>query len=265
MTATRAAARRLAGLAVAAIALLASPALAAELRVLTTGAFKSTALALVPSYEAATGDTVALENDTAGGVARRIRDGAAFDLVVLTPAALDALAAEGRVVPGSRVDLARVGVGVAVKAGAPRPDLASVEDFRRALLAARSIAYIDPRAGGSSGIYVAELLQRLGLAEQVAAKAVLAPGGYVAERVASGQAELGIYQISEILPVPGVELAGPLPDAIQNYTTYSAGLGANAARPDAARALLRLLAGPEAAALMRAKGMLPAASAAGAP
>jgi molybdate transport system substrate-binding protein len=230
---------------------------AAELKLLTTGAFKPIAQALLPRFEAASGDTVAIENDTAGGVLRRIQIGAAFDLVVLTPAALRDLETDGKLVAGSRTDLAKTGVGVAVKRGALHPDISSVAALKHALLAAKSVAYIDPKSGGSSGIYVAQLLQRLGIAKEVEAKAVLVPGGLVAERVAKGEAQIGIHQISEILPVPGVDLVGPLPPDIQNYTVYAGALSATAQQPDGARALLRFLSGPEAAAVLREKGMLP--------
>lgn len=237
--------------------LVAAPAAAAEIKLLTTGAFKSVALALIPRFEAETGHKVIVENDTAGGLVRRIGEGAAFDLVVLTPGAIRDLKAQGKVA-GDPVDLARVGIGVAVRAGAPRPDIGSVEAFKRMLLDARSIAYIDPRAGGSSGIYLAGLFERLGVAEQVQPKAVLVPGGLVAERITNGDAQVGIHQISELLAVPGAELVGPLPAEIQNYTVYTGGVGASAREPAAAHALLATLSGPAAAAVLRDKGMLAA-------
>ncbi len=239
------------------LALLATaPAAAAEIKLLTTGAFKSVALALIPRFEAETGHTVVVENDTAGGLVRRIGEGAAFDVVVLTPGAIRDLAAQGKVA-GAPVDLARVGIGVAVKAGAPRPDIGSVEAFKRMLLDARSVAYIDPRAGGSSGVYLAQLFQRLGVAEQVQGKAVLVPGGLVAERVFNGDAQIGIHQISELLAVSVAEFVGPLPAEIQNYTGYAGGVGASAREPAAARALLATFSGPAAATVLRDKGMLP--------
>ena len=158
---------------------------------------------------------------------------------------------------GSRANLARVGVGVVVKDGTPKPDIGSVAAFKQALFAAKSVAYIDPAAGGSSGIYVAGLLDKLGIAADVKRKAKLIPGGAVAEHVAKGEAELGIHQISEILPVKGVTLVGPLPDTIQNYTVYAAGIGAQAKEPDAAKALLKVLSGPAAADVLKSKGMDP--------
>jgi molybdate transport system substrate-binding protein len=179
---------------------------------------------------------------------------------VLTPGAVNDLTAKGKFVPGSRLNLARVGVGVVVKEGAPKPDIASVEAFKQALLAAKSVAYIDPAAGGSSGIYVAGLLDKLGIAAEVNAKARLIHGGAVAEHIAKGEAEIGVHQISEILPVKGIALVGPLPAEIQNYTVYAAGLGANAKESDAAKALLKALSGPAAADVLKAKGMEPAGS-----
>ena len=156
--------------------------------------------------------------------------------------------------------MARVGVGVMVKAGAPAPDISSVEAFKRALLAAKSVAYIDPASGGSSGIYVAGLLDKLGIADQVKPKAKLKKGGYVADLIASGEAELGIHQISEIVPVKEVTLIGPLPAEIQNYTVYAAGIGAGAKDAEAAKALIKALTGPAAAAVLKSKGMEAAGS-----
>ena len=228
---------------------------AQELKVLTAGAFKSAVIALVPEYEKASGNRVVVANDTVGALAKRIAAGETFDVVVMTPAAVDELAAIGNVIPGSRTDLARVGVGVMVKAGAPKPDVSTVDAFKKAVLAAKSVSYIDPASGGSSGIYVAKLLERLGIADQVKPKEKLKKGGYVADYISSGEAELGIHQISEIVPVLGVTLIGPLPKDVQNYTVYSAGIGAATKHADAARALIAILSGPSAQALFKSKGM----------
>ena len=232
----------------------------AEIKVLTAGAFKQVLLALVPDFERATGHKVTVQNDTVGALTKRIAGGEAFDLAVLTPKAVDDLAKEGKFVAGSRANLAHVGVGVVVKDGTPKPDIGSVAAFKQALLAAKSVAYIDPAAGGSSGIYVAGLLDKLGIAGEVKPKAKLIPGGAVAEHVAKGEAELGIHQISEILPVKGVTLVGPLPAEIQNYTVYAAGVGAYAKESDAAKALMKALSGPAAAEVLKSKGMDPAGS-----
>ncbi len=233
---------------------------AAEIKVLTGGAFKQVLLALVADFEKRTGHKVTVDNDTVGALSKRIEGGEVFDLAVLTPAAVDNLAAKGKFIAGSRQNLARVGVGVVVKEGAPKPDVSSVDAFKKALLAAKSVAYIDPAAGGSSGIYVAGLLDKLGIAAAVNAKAKLIHGGAVAEHIAKGEAEIGIHQISEILPVKGITLVGPLPAEIQNYTVYAAGLGANGKEREAAHALLKALSGAAAADVIKSKGMEPAGS-----
>jgi molybdate transport system substrate-binding protein len=233
---------------------------AAEIKVLTAGAFKQVLLMLVPDFEKETGHKVIVQNDTVGALAKRIEGGEVFDLAVLTPAAVNDLSSKGKFVAGSRTNLGRVGVGVVVREGAPKPDISSVDAFKKALLAAKSVAYIDPAAGGSSGIYVAGLLDRLGVAAEVKPKAKLIPGGAVAEHIARGEAELGIHQISEILPVKGVTLVGPLPADIQNYTVYAAGLGAHGKESEAAKALLKTLSGPAAADVLKSKGMEPAGS-----
>jgi molybdate transport system substrate-binding protein len=233
---------------------------AAEIKVLTAGAFKQVLLVLVPDFEKQTGHKVILENDTVGALTKRIEGGEAFDLAVLTPAAVNDLSTKGKFVAGSRTNLGRVGVGVVVKEGAPKPDISSVDAFKKTLLAAKSVAYIDPAAGGSSGIYVSGLLDKLGVAADVKPKAKLIPGGAVAEHIARGEAEIGIHQISEILPVKGITLVGPLPADIQNYTVYAAGLGANGKESEAAKALLKTLSGPAAADVLKSKGMEPAGS-----
>jgi molybdate transport system substrate-binding protein len=196
-----------------------------------------------------------VDNDTAGGLAKRIDGGEPFDLAIITPGVLGDLAKKGKVVGDSRVNVARVGVGIVVKEGAPLPDVSSVDAFKRALIAAKSVAYIDPASGGSSGIYLTGLFDKLGIAADIKPKAKLKQGGYVAELIANGEAELGLHQISEILPVKGVKLVGPLPAEIQNYTTYAAAVGAEAKQPDAARALIKLLTGSPAESVLKGRGM----------
>jgi molybdate transport system substrate-binding protein len=230
---------------------------AAEVRVLTAGAMKETILALVPDFERATGHKIMLDNDTAGALSRRIEGGEAVDLAVVTSTVIDGLIGKGKLAPG-RVDLATVGIGVAVKTGAPLPDISSLDAFKRLLLAAKSIAQVDPASGGTSGIYLVGLYERLGIADQIKPKLVFVRGGSSAPLVAKGEAEIAIQQISEIIAVPGVSFAGPLPTEIQNTTTYSAALGAHAKERDAASALIALLQGAQAASLLRAKGMEPA-------
>jgi len=228
---------------------------AAEVKVLTAGAFKQIVVAVVPEFEKTSGHKVVVDNDTVGGLTKRIEAGDAFDVAVLTPAAVDALIQKGKIADGSKTALARVGIGVMVKAGAPGPDISTVEAFKRALLDAKSVSYIDPAAGGSSGIYIAGLLERLGIADQIKPKAKLKQGGLVADLVKSGEVELGIQQMSEIIPVKEVTLVGPLPPEVQNYTTYAAGISATTKDSEAARALVKVFSGPAAAAVLKEKGM----------
>jgi molybdate transport system substrate-binding protein len=235
--------------------LAASPAAAEELRVLSAGAYRKVVDALAPAFLRQTGHSLAIDNGTVGQLSGRIDKGEAFDLVVVTPEALARLGDKGLVVAERAKTLARVGVGVMVRDGAPKPDIASVESFKAALVAAPSVAYIDPKSGGSSGVYIAGLLERLGLAQTVAAKAKLKQGGYVADLILSGEAELGLHQISEIVPVKGVALVGPLPAAIQNHTVYAGAPSAQTRHPQAVQALLDLLAGPDAAAALAPMGM----------
>lgn len=233
----------------------ATPALSADVRVLTAGAYKPIVLALAPAFEQRTGHKLVVLNDTAGALERRIGQGEIFDVAVLPPAAIERLATAGRVAPDSQVPLARVAIGVAVKRGAPLPDISTVEALQKALLSARAVAYIDPAAGGSSGIYLSQLFERWGLASQIKARAVLVPGGLVAERLVTGEADLALHQISEILAVPGAQLVGPIPREIQNYTVYAGAVSSSAAAPDAARALLTALGGASARDVLKDKGM----------
>jgi molybdate transport system substrate-binding protein len=231
---------------------------AAEIKVLTAGAFKQVVLALVSDFEKQTGNKVIVDNDTAGGLKKRIEGGEVFHVAMITPGVIDELSAKGKIAAGSRVNLASVGVGVVVKEGAPKPDVSTIEAFKRALLAAKSAAYLDPASGASSGIYIDNLLERLGIADQTRPKAKLKNGGHVADLIVSGEAELGLHQISEIVPVKGAALVGPLPKEIQNTTIYAAGLGASANNKNAAEALIKALSGPAAAAVLKSKGMEPA-------
>jgi molybdate transport system substrate-binding protein len=237
--------------------IMASPlsAHSAEIRVLTAGAMKEVVLQLVAPFEKETGHTVTVANDTAGGLQKRIEGGQAFDLAIITPGVIDDLIAKGKVAPGSRVDLAQVGVGVAVREGAPKPDISTVDALKKTLVAARAVAYIDPASGGSSGIYFSGLLDRLGIADQVKPKAKLKAGGYVAELVANGEADIAVHQISEILPVKGVALVGPLPADVQRMTVYALGLAIAPQDAAATAALVKHLASPAAAAVLASKGM----------
>lgn len=236
----------------AAFAWLALPALAADLKVLTAGAYKPVLLALAPAFERAGGHRLVVDNDTAGGLQKRVAGGEAFDLLVVTPAALANLAAQ---VSGTPRPLAKVGIGVAVRRGAPLPDIGSVDAFKRALLAAGAVATVDPAAGGSSGIYLWRWFDQAGIAAALRPKAVLVPGGMSAEKLVSGEAEIAVQQMSELLAVPGAQVVGPVPAEIQNYTVYAGVLSAQTGQAAAAAALLDFLAGPAAREVLAARGM----------
>jgi molybdate transport system substrate-binding protein len=217
---------------------------AAEIKVLSAGAMKSIVTELGEAFKQETGHTLQMTFDTVGAQSKRLSGGEAADVVVLTDVAIDQLEGQGLVVAGSRADIARVGVGVAVREGAPRPDIATPEALKQTLLAAKSLVYVDPARGATSGIHFASVLQRLGIADAVKSKTILIPTGFAAEVVARGEAEICVHQISEILPVKGVTLVGPLPRELQKVTIYSGGLAAKSAQPEAARAFLAFLTRP---------------------
>jgi molybdate transport system substrate-binding protein len=184
----------------------------------------------------------------------RLKGGEVADLVIMSATLLDELIKAGIVAAGNRFDLAKSGVGVAVKSGAPKPDISSGEALKRAVLAAKAVAY----STGPSGIYLVGLFQRMGIADAIRDKAKISQGFPAGDFVARGEAELAFQQISELLPVPGIELVGPLPPDVQQITVFSAGLHAGAKEPDAARALVKFLTAPAAAPVIRKKGMEPA-------
>ena len=174
---------------------------------------------------------------------------------MLPQGGLRELAAEGAVSVDGMLPLAKVGIGVAVRKGAPLPEIGTTAEFRAALLSARNVAYIDPVAGGSSGIYLAKLFERMGIAQQILPKAVLVPGGLVAQRLVTGEADFAVHQISEILAVPGATLVGPIPAEVQNYTVYAAALSAKTSELAAVQQLLLALAAPQVRAQLAAQGM----------
>ena len=234
--------------------MLAETARAAEITVIASQAMKEVYLELAPQFERTSGHKLVTAWAGTADIMKRMKGGESVDLVILAVNSLDELTRLGKIVPGSRVDLARSEVGVAVRAGAPKPDISSGEALKRALLSAKSIGY----SSGPSGVYLAGLFQRWGIAEELKPRIRQAPPGVnVGEAVARGEAEIGFQQVSELLHVRGIAFLGPLPKDIQLVTVFSGGIHAGARQPDAARAWVRFLTAPAAAPVLRKNGMEP--------
>lgn len=242
------------GLALFGITAGSTTARAAEVKLLSASALHPAIDALIPDFEKSSGHKITVAYGTAGAVADRVHKGEAADIVISSVPMIDRLQAQGKVVAGDRVIIAKVGVGAFVRKGSAKPDISSVDAFKRSMLAARSIAYPDPAGGGASGIYVASLLERLGIAAEMKSKTKLSTLGTLYASVASGEVEIGFNQVSEILAQPTVELAGPLPPAIQNYTQFLPGIVTGSRQTDAARALVTFLYSPAAKTVLKAKG-----------
>jgi molybdate transport system substrate-binding protein len=225
-----------------------------ELKVLSSGAAAAVLPQLVPQFERASGHKVAVSYGSTNRIISRIRDGEASDVVIVNDAGIEELTQQGKIVAGSRVDLARTGLGIAVRRGAAKPDISTLEAFKQALLSARSIAHT---ATGASGVYFAALIERLGMAEKLKPRIRVIAGGLVGEIVARGETELGVQMVSEILAVPGAELVGPLPAEVQHLTMVCAGVFAGTAAGEAARSFIEFLATPAAGLAMKAKGLEP--------
>ena len=199
-----------------------------------------------------------VDADTSGRIAKRIADGEQTDFIISTSAGVDDLIKSGKVLPDSKVAVARAGVGVVVRKGAAKPDISTPEKFKQALLDAKSVAYTNPASGGQSGVYFAKLLAQLNIADEINKKAKFGDGGPVALIVAAGDAEIGMQPVPELLMYSDkVDFVGALPAAVQSYNHLTAGIPANSKQPDAARALLKFLATPAAQDAMKAKGLEP--------
>src|SRR5919112_2832224 len=231
-----------------------STARAAEIRLLSASALHPAIDALIPDFEKSSGHKLTVAYGTAGAVADRVQKGEAADIVTSSVPMIDRLQAQGKVVAGDRVIIEKVGVGIFVRKGAAKPDISSADAFKRSMLAARSIAYPDPAGGGASGIYVASLLERLGIAAEMKPKTKLSTLETLYASVASGDVEIGFNQVSEILAQPTVELAGPLPSDIQNYTQFAPGIVTGSSHTDAAKALVAFLSSPAAQTVLKVKG-----------
>ncbi len=231
----------------------------ADLKVMSAGAVKAMVAALGAEFEGETGTKLELVFNTAGSLRDRIKSAEAADLVILSESIIAALDGLGLIAPGTITDLGRTVTGVVVREGARAPDISTVEAFKRALIDAHSVAYTDPKAGGSGGIMFAGLLQRLGIADAVNAKALLCKGGAdVAAAIAEGRAEIGTTFISEVLPIKGTQVVGPLPGELYNANTYTAAIHAGSTKAEMARALIRKLTDPASGPRWRAAGLEPA-------
>jgi molybdate transport system substrate-binding protein len=229
------------------------------IKVLSAGAVQSMVEALGQDFERASGTKLDLIFNTAGSLRDRVKSGEAADLVILSESIIASLDKSGMFVPGSIINLGRTVTGVAVREGAPVPDISTPAAFKQALLKAKTVAYTDPKAGGSGGIMFAAMLERLGIADEVNKKAVLGKrGSEVARSIAEGRAEIGTTFISEVLPVKGVKVIGPLPGELHTANTYTAAIPAGSASRAAATALLRALTNPATRARWSAAGLEPA-------
>ena len=233
---------------------------AAEVDAMITTAMKAAVDELAPPFERASGHVLRITYGPSGGLARRLNAGEPADLVVVDSKALDELIKQGKVAPG-RTDVARTGIGIAVRKGAPKPDVSSPEALKRALLAAKSIAHTAPAGGGVTAAHVMGVFEKLGIAAEVTPKVKLAaggPNGRVSVLVSSGEAEIGLQQVSELMSNSEVEVIGMLPAELQQMTTYSAGATTGAREAEAAKVLIKALTAPSAAPIYKAKGLDPA-------
>jgi molybdate transport system substrate-binding protein len=248
---TRRATRGMA-IALALLALTAwSGAEAAEIKVLSTVGMQPATPELIAQFERTTGHRIAVTYGLAAVLKKNFLEGAPADVLILTSPIVEDLAKQGKVVPGSKVDVARSGVGVGVKAGGPRPDISTADALKSAVLAAKSVGYSKE---GASGVAFARVLERLGIAEHVRAK-YKDTGTKAGEMLVAGEIELGAAQIPELMAVPGVDVVGPLPAELQTVTIFSVGLATEAKEADAAKAFIQFLSGPAAAPVYKAKGL----------
>jgi len=229
---------------------------AAQIKILAGSAIETAMRVLLPQFEQSSGHKVTFDfNGAIGAMTERVRNGEAADVVIVSRPQIESLEKDGRVVAGSRADIAKVGVGVFVRSGAPKPDIGSVDAFKRTMLAARSIGWNDPAAGAPVSIYLIGVMERLGIADAIKPKTVAFKARSERfEAVARGDVEIGFNQISEIIAAPGVDLVGPLPALIQNYTLFAGGIVAASKEPDAARQLIGFISSPAAQAIWQAKG-----------
>ena len=227
---------------------------ATEIKVLSTHAALEVLTELGPQFARATGYTLSFSYDPANAIKRQIENGAAFDVVIITRKAIDDLVRQGKILPDTCVDIGRSGLGVSVRKGAPKPDISTVESFKRTMLGAKSVIR---STEGTSGLYFETLLDRLGITGEMKDKIRLGPSGRVAEFVAKGEVEIAVQQVSELLPVIGADFVGPFPPELQLFTVFSAGVSTVSKEPEAAKALIDFLTAPTSASVIKAKGLEP--------
>jgi molybdate transport system substrate-binding protein len=236
------------------------PASAAEIKMLATIALKGVLEDLAPRFEKASGHKVNITFGLAASLSKRVQEGEAADLLLAAQGNINNLLKAGRLVPGSEATLARTGIGLAVRKGAPKPDISTPEALKRTLIAAKSISYSNPAFGGLSGVHFSKVIERLGLVEEMKPKTKFPPeGGFSARLLATGEVELAVQLISELVLVPEAEIIGPLPGDLQSISVYAVAIPAAAIQPEAAKAMIKYLQSPEATAIMKAKGLEPAA------
>lgn len=246
-------------LGLAAICVMAAhPVAAIEIHVLTAGAVQEAEKNLAGDFRRMTGNRVTFTSGTVGQIQARLKNREPADVIVVSSPAMEDLEKNGEIRAGASAVLGRIGIGVGVREGTPAPDISTADSFKAALLAAKSLTYMNPAAGASSGIATANILKKLGIADEMAPKTKLTDTGYSAERVASGEVEMAIQNISEIVPVKGVKLAGPLPAPLQVYTVYSAGVASNSVNPKEAMDFIRFLIRSDSAKAWQDAGVEPA-------
>jgi molybdate transport system substrate-binding protein len=242
------------GLAVAGLTVHSTSAHAAELRVLSSNGVHSVMVDMVPAFERATGHKISIDYNTANQVIDRLKTGEKADMVIITRPTADGLIKEGKIIKGTDKILGRSGVGVAIRAGLPKPDISTPEALKRALLEAKSITFTKT---GGSGIHFMKVAERLGIADQVNAKAKVPEGGAVGPLVARGDAEMAVQQIPELMAVKEIQYVGPLPKELQTSTVFTTGVMTDARQPEAAKALIDFLTTPAAVSAFKAKGLEP--------
>jgi molybdate transport system substrate-binding protein len=230
---------------------------AVEIKLLAAGALAQVLGELVPQFEKDTGHRVSVVYGPIGALTDRLTKGEAADVAIVSDRQVDELEGSGKVLGGTRVDIARTGVGAFVRKDSPKPDISSVDAFRRTLLAVPAVTYADPASGGAAGIYVARLMERMGISAEMNKRTKFDPRGglLMYQLVASGEATIGFDQISIILTQPTVELVGPLPETIQNYTTFAAGIVATSHQAETAQAFIKFLVSPSVQERMKARGL----------